>query len=270
MNQQPRKVLTIGGWDPCGAFGVAADIKTFSAMQCYGMAVMTVVTAQNSLGWHGAEFVSADLVAQQLDAVLGDYGAQAVKTGFLGKLEIIETVAAKLKEYAVPNVIVDPVLLNAQGAAMFPAEVVSAYKNKLFPLATAITPNRRELNWLMTGETESLMWSAETELQVLSFADSLQKTAIVLKGMKQVSGEWADGLIENGAVTLFPHERVETRNVSGTGDSLSAAICCLLAEGLSLKDAVKKASQLTVKAIAGAVDWQLGTGPGAINHNLMR
>ncbi|MEM8856854.1 MAG: bifunctional hydroxymethylpyrimidine kinase/phosphomethylpyrimidine kinase [Chloroflexota bacterium] len=269
MKKIPKKVLTIGGWDPCGAFGVAADIKTFSAMNCYGMAAMTVTTAQNSLGWHGAEFVSAELVAKQLDAVLSDYGAQAVKTGFLGKLDIIETVAAKLKEYAVPNVIIDPVLLNAQGAAMFPAEVVDAYKNQLFPLATAITPNKRELNWLMTGETDPLAWTDASQEQVVSFAKLLDP-AIVLKGVQLDDGHWADGLVDNGEIALFSHERVETQNVSGTGDSLSAAICCLLAEGLSLKDAVEKASQLTTKAIAGAAGWQLGTGPGAINHNLMR
>lgn len=267
MNQQPQKVLTIGGWDPCGAFGVAADMKTFSAMHCYGMAVMTVVTAQNSTGWFGAEFVSADLVGQQLDAVLGDYGAQSVKTGFLGKADIIETVAAKLKEYAVSNIIVDPVLLNGEGKAMFPAEVVNAYKHKLFPLATAITPNRRELNWLMTGDTNPIRWSAETEKRVLAFARSLNGPAIILKGMQLQSGEWVDGVVKNDEVVMFPHERVETQNVSGTGDSLSAAICCMLAEGLSLKDAVAKASHLTTKAIAGAADWQLGHGPGAIDHS---
>ena len=105
---EPNKVLTIGGWDPCGAFGMPADMKTFAALNCHGMGVMTVVTAQNSQGWYGAEFMSADFVAQQLDAVLSDYGAESIKTGFLGRVDLIEVIAAKgFEDHQGVRVIVD-------------------------------------------------------------------------------------------------------------------------------------------------------------------
>lgn len=273
MNQ-PEKLLTVGGWDPCGAYGAIADLKTFAALNCHGMGVMTVVTAQNSKGWYGAEFMSAEFVAQQLDAVLDDYGAKSVKTGFLGKVELIKVVAEKLIEYEVENVVIDPVLVNNHGRAMFPAEVVDAYHHYLFPIATAVTPNRREFSLLLTGETTPWEASPSNDTEALKFvhhfAGENSFPAFVVKGLRQEPGQVVDGLIQNGEIRYFPHANIETIHVSGTGDSFSAALCCQLAYGKPLDEAVRLTSTLTAQAIELGSSWQLATGSGPIGHIAFR
>lgn len=276
MNE-PEKVLTIGGWDPCGAFGLPADLKTFAALKCHGMGVTTVVTAQNSQGWYGAKFMSADFVAQQLDAVLGDYGAKAVKTGFLGRVDLIEVIADKLLEYQIENIVVDPVVVNARGKAMFSQEVIDAYFKHLFPIATVITPNRREFNLLLSQRPDAWELTEETVESALSFISRFKQNghspAFVVKGIPQSQHEGnqlVDGLMVGGKIELFSHSKVDTKNVSGTGDSFSAALCCQLAFGLQLPDAVAKASHLTHQAIEQGADWQLPTAAGPINHFAFR
>ena len=242
------------------------------------MGVMTVVTAQNSVGWYGAEFMSADFVAKQLDAVLGDYGAKSVKTGFLGRVDLIEVIAKKLFEYRVEKIVIDPVVVNARGKAMFPQEVIDAYFEHLFPIATAITPNRREFNLLLTNQTDPWAMNQETLEAALSFVNKFQRhghsPAFIVKGIPQPvrigKDQIADGLILDGKIDLFAHPKVETMNVSGTGDSFSAALCCQLAFGLDLPEAIAKASQLTHQAIKGGAEWQLATAAGPINHFAFR
>ncbi|MCA9998750.1 MAG: bifunctional hydroxymethylpyrimidine kinase/phosphomethylpyrimidine kinase [Anaerolineales bacterium] len=149
MNQieiNPVKVLTIAGSDSGGAVGLQADLRTFAALGAHGLCALTVATAQNSLGVTAVYPLPPAFLAAQLDAVFSDYGTVgdgvgAVKTGFLARVELIEQVAAKLSEYNARNVVVDPVLVNYQGVAMFPPEVVAAYREKLLPLATAVSPN---------------------------------------------------------------------------------------------------------------------------------
>ena len=140
MSKQPAKTLTIGGWDPCGAFGTAADLKTFTAHQCHGMAILTVATAQNSKTWLGAQFLPAEFVAQQLDAVLSDYGADGVKSGFLGRVDLIEVIVESLTRYQINPLVVDPVLVNNRGVTMFGPEVIAAYREKLIPHAQQQQP----------------------------------------------------------------------------------------------------------------------------------
>ena len=268
---EPKKLLTIGGWDPCGAFGVPADLKTFSALRVHGMGVMTVLTAQNSVGWYGADFVSAEFVAKQLDAVLGDYGADGVKTGFLGRADLIKTIAQKLKQYEMQNIVVDPVLINANGRPMFGPEVQEAYETELFPLASAITPNRSELNWLLHGE--SLPWELNDGAlnRLLAWVSTIDgDPAVVVKGLPEPDGGLVDWMVWQGERVSHSHERVATRNVSGTGDSFSAALTTWLARGERLPEAFKRASAGVARAIASSGDWQLGQGPGPINHDEFR
>ena len=271
---EPNKVLTIGGWDPCGAFGMPADMKTFAALNCHGMGVMTVVTAQNSQGWYGAEFMSADFVAQQLDAVLSDYGAESIKTGFLGRVDLIEVIAAKIQEHQIENIVIDPVVVNARGKAMFPQEVIDAYFQLLFPIATVITPNLREFNLLMSNQTDPWKMTERSLEAAYEFVSRFQHNgkppAFVVKGILTIDQDGSeiisDGLIAHGAIELFSHSRIDTQNVSGTGDSFSAALCCQLACGHRLAEAVAAASQLTHQAIKHGADWQLSSAAGPINH----
>ena len=131
---QPAKVLTIGGSDSGGAAGIQADLKTLTILGVYGMSVLTVVTAQNSLNVIDVQTMPSEFVASQLDAVLSDYGAQATKTGFIGRADLIEVIASKMDAYSLSNVVVDPVLVNHKGESMFPKPVTKAYIDYLFPL----------------------------------------------------------------------------------------------------------------------------------------
>ena len=143
---QPIPLLTIAGSDSGGAAGVQADLKTWAALGAYGLSAVTAVTAQNSATVAAVHYLPPEMIAAQIDAVLSDYGAAAIKTGFLGRVEIIEVVAERLRYWAKegglptrPTVVVDPVLVNHRGEAMFAPEVAAAYRELLFPLADLVT-----------------------------------------------------------------------------------------------------------------------------------
>lgn len=152
----PLPVLTIAGSDSGGAAGLQADLKTWAALGVYGMSAITAVTAQNSVLVRQAHFLPPEMVAAQIDAVLSDYGAAAIKTGFIGRVELIEIIAERLGYWGGgggglptrPTLIVDPVLVNHRGEAMFGPEVAAAYRALLFPLADLVTPNGAEARLL--------------------------------------------------------------------------------------------------------------------------
>ncbi|MCB9007426.1 MAG: bifunctional hydroxymethylpyrimidine kinase/phosphomethylpyrimidine kinase, partial [Ardenticatenaceae bacterium] len=141
MTHEPVKLLTIGGSDSGGAAGIQADLKTWTALGGYGMSVLTAVTAQNSLTVKDVAWMTPQFVQAQLEAVLGDYGATAVKTGFLGRAELLIAVSAMLQKFKPSQVVIDPVLVNHRGQQMFPDVVRQLYLAYLLPLADLITPN---------------------------------------------------------------------------------------------------------------------------------
>ena len=141
---QPPKVLSIAGSDSGGAAGLQADLKTFTTFGVYGMSAVTAVTAQNSEEIRVVHPVPDEVVAAQIDAVLGDYGADAVKTGFIGRVDSIKTIAELLQSHKPANIIIDPVIVSHRGDLMFPDEVVQAYVTYLLPIADLITPNLAE------------------------------------------------------------------------------------------------------------------------------
>lgn len=257
---QPAKVLSIGGTDPCGAFGLYADLKTFTALGAHGMGVVTVVTAQNSVGWYGAEFMRPELIAQQLDAVLNDYGPAAVKTGFLGRVEVIKVVAQKLREYAVPQIVVDTVLVNNSGRPMFGDDVTAAYLEHLLPLATLITPNVWEAAVLLGRPIAAAVEAA------VSLHGLLQASGAVLLKRAAVAAEITDLFYGGQQLRSFTSPHIETRNVSGSGDTLSAAIVTFLARGDNLLTAVGSGHAFTQRALQAAQTWQLGQGAGPLAH----
>ena len=241
-NKQPHKLLTIAGSDSGGAAGLQADLKTWTVLGAYGMSVVTAVTAQNSVSVNGVQFMSPDFVAAQMDAVLSDYGATAVKTGFLGKVDIIKTVAAKIHQYRPQFVIIDPVLVNHRGETMFPPDVTDAYVNYLLPLATLVTPNRHEAALLPSDLPYPILVKSVIDgdqlIDRLSFSG-------------QQTHQWTS-------------PRIDTNNTHGSGDTLSAAICFYLAEGHELATAVAHARAFTHKAIQRGSNWQLGAGHGPV------
>jgi hydroxymethylpyrimidine/phosphomethylpyrimidine kinase len=262
----PPKVLTIGGSDSGGAAGIQADLKTFSALRVYGMSVITVVTAQNSVGVQAIHFLPNEFVAAQLEAVLSDYGAAAIKTGFTGRSDLIQTIAVRLQDYRQPNgrrpfLLVDPVLSNHRGESMFASDVTAAYREHLLPLADLITPNRHEAA-LLAGRPLPTLGEGDDLAAVLK---ALGAQRVLLTGIPN-GAEMVDVLVEDDRTSTFSQAAIATENRHGSGDTLSAAICALIAQGKDLTTAIKQAQQFTHEAIRRAAGWKLGAGHGPLAH----
>ena len=256
------KLLTIGGSDSGGAAGIQADLKTWSALGGYGMSVITMVTAQNSVAVTQVAPMTAEFVTAQLDAVLSDYGADGVKTGFVGRVDLLEAIAAVLQMVQIENVVVDPVLVNHKGVPMFAPAVTAVYKTHLFPLAKLITPNRREAE-LLSGIEIVNVASAETAVHKIHQAGAQN---ILIKNIPHRNG-LVDLLFDGESCRQLPLPKIETENTHGSGDTLSASICAFLVQGEDLKTAVSKAQQFTQKAILNGKDLNLGAGHGPVLHN---
>jgi hydroxymethylpyrimidine/phosphomethylpyrimidine kinase len=255
----PHKLLTIAGSDSGGAAGLQADLRAWAVLGAYGMSVVTAVTAQNSLAVKAVQFLPSDFIAEQLDAVLSDYGADAAKTGFLGRVDVIETVAAKLDQFAIPHIIIDPVLVNHRGESMFPAEVTQAYIHHLFPLAELVTPNLAEAKLLARLKIDTL---AEAETAVRHLHDLGPKN-ILLKRIPH-ENKFVDLFFDGKQMIRLETAVLDTKNTHGSGDTLSAAVCAFLASGDGMETAVRHAHQFTATAIKNAATWQFSSGHGSV------
>jgi hydroxymethylpyrimidine/phosphomethylpyrimidine kinase len=256
---QPHKLLTIAGSDSGGAAGLQADLRVWTVLGAYGMSVVTAVTAQNSLAVKGIEFMPGNFIKVQMDAVLSDYGADAVKTGFLGRREIVEDVSAWLSLYTPPNIVIDPVLVNHMGEAMFAPDVVQAYVGLMFPIADLVTPNRREAE-LLTGLAVKTVADVETAVRHIH---AFGPQNVLIKGGRK-GNELVDVLFDGEQITHFSSPHVYTHNTHGSGDTLSAAICAFLAMGDGMETAVRRAHHLTHTAIQNAAAWQFSHGHGPV------
>ena len=264
MSSEPVKLLTIAGSDSGGAAGLQADLKTWTALGVYGMSVVTAVTAQNSVQVAGIQYLSVEFVLAQLEAVLSDYGAQAVKTGFIGRAELITSISHNLDNYEPSHLVVDPVLVDHLGQPMFSQEVVHAYRSQLLPQANLITPNRHEAA-LLAGLPEEEITNFKGLRKAVDKLHLLGAPNVLITGNSegnQMVDYWSDG-------KQFHHlsvPKIETENRHGSGDTLSAAICAFLAKGDPMGDAIGKAQQFTTMALRSAASWQLGHGHGPLSH----
>ena len=265
MNEKTyRRVLTIAGSDSGGGAGIQADLKTFAANGCYGASVITALTAQNTQGVRGIHAAPVEFVAQQLDAVLGDIGADAVKIGMLFSPELIATVARKLAEYRIAHIVLDPVMVAQSGDKLLQDDAVAALKTGLAPLAEVLTPNIPEAEVLLGRSISSYdaMAMAAAELARLGCRNVLVKGG-------HLEGEASDDCLYLGAeqrVVRLPGERVETRNNHGTGCTLSSAIAANLAKGAGMEAAVWHAKEYLTGAIRAGADYRLGHGHGPVHH----
>ncbi len=262
----PPPVLTIGGSDSGGAAGIQADLKTFTALHAYGMSVLTVITAQNSVAVNAIHPLSAEFVAAQLHAVLSDYGAAAIKTGFIGRPDLIHTIATILRDYKQPDgtrpfLLVDPVLVNHRAEAMFGPEVTAAYRDHLLPLADLITPNRHEAALLAGRPLPPL----DQPDQLAAVLRTLTPGQTLLTGLSDQTDS-IDILITSNAFTLLRSPLLQTENRHGSGDTLSAAICAHIAHGNDLPTAIHHARAYTHEALRRAAPWNLGAGHGPLCH----
>lgn len=262
----PPICLTIAGSDSSAGAGIQADLKTFAALNCYGVSVITAITAQNTTGVQHIENCAPALVGQQLHALTEDFAIRAVKTGMLASAEIIAELAGHLPTLQPAPLVIDPVLCSSHGQALLPPHAVNALKTKLLPHASLITPNLAEAT-LLTGLPISSPADMEQAGRTLLDAGA---GAVLVKG-GHGEGTGCDDLLLWQSSNEYHHKwftgtRVHTTNTHGTGCTLSAAIATGLAHGYALPEAVERAKRYVSASLRAAANWQLGQGTGPLNH----
>lgn len=254
-----KKVLTIAGSDCSGGAGIQADIKTITVHKMYAMSAITALTAQNTIGVFGIMEASPEFVAQQLDCIFTDIRPDAVKIGMVSGSAIIDVIADKLIEYKAENIVVDPVMVSTSGSRLLSDDATEALMTRLMPLGTVITPNIPEAEVLCGFEIngrDDMLRAAE------KIAESVSG-AILIKG-GHLEGDSSDLLYSGGKALWFEAEKVKNSNTHGTGCTLSSAIACNLAAGLSLEKSVENAKSFITGALK--VGLNLGKGSGPLDH----
>ena len=252
----PPVVLTIAGSDPSGGAGIQADLKTFSALGAYGCAVITALTAQSTRGVSGVHPVPAGFVTEQLDTLFADVGIDAVKIGMIANAEVACTVAAALRRYAPPVVVLDPVMVATSGDRLLAAEAEDVMRTELLPLADLITPNLDEAAALL--DAPRAMNADEARAQTLAL-QAIGAQRVLVKGGHLTGADATDYLADvDGVVRELSVERVETRNTHGTGCTLSSAIAALRPGAGDWLTAVGKAKAYLTTALQHADDLMIG------------
>lgn len=253
-------VLTIAGSDSGGGAGIQADLKTFQAFRTFGTTAITAVTAQNTVGVAAVHAVPPDVVRAQIAAVATDLRPTAVKTGMLGNAATVRAVAETAAEFALPNLVLDPVMVSTSGHRLLDDAGEREILHTLLPLATLVTPNLDEARILTDVEIrgeDDMRRAAE----VLAARGA---RAVLMKGGHMSGGELVDLLFDGAEWTKWRRPRQTTRNTHGTGCTLSAAIAAELAHGRALRDAVGDALDFVQRAMRAAPGY--GAGHGPLNH----
>lgn len=254
-----KTALTIAGTDPSGGAGVQADIKTMTANGVYAMSAITALVAQNTTGVQGIVEMTPDFLALQLDSVFTDIRPDAVKTGMVASIGLIEVIAQKLQEYHAENIVVDPVMVTTSGSRLISDDAIGALKERLLPLATVLTPNIPEAEVLsgMAIRTPDDMVAAARAISEQYYC------AVLCKGGHQLN-DANDLLWRDGTAKWFNGKRIDNPNTHGTGCTLSSAIASNLAKGYDLDASVQKAKNYISGALGAMLD--LGRGRGPMNH----
>ena len=249
--------LTVAGSDSSGGAGIQADLKTFSRLKVYGMSVITALTAQNTAGVTGVLEVPAEFVGRQWDAVMTDAPADVVKTGMLANAAIVEMVAAKIEQYRVDKVVVDPVMVSTSGKPLLHPDAIQFLKNVLAPLALLMTPNTGEARTLTGIEVRDQASMEDAARRICDFGPRY----VLLKGGHMEGGDALDVLFDGAAFSYFHAERIAASEVHGTGCVLSAAIAAYLALGNSVEDAVRAGKNFVTEAIRRRLPIGKGANP---------
>ena len=255
--------VTIAGSDSSGGAGIQADLKTFGALGVYGASVIVALTAQNTQGVTGIHDVPADFIRAQMDAVFSDLDVDAVKIGMLSQTASIETVAKGLADHRAKNIVLDPVMVATSGDRLLAADAVDALRKLLIPRALVITPNLPEAAALVGAS--SARNEKEMEIQARELL-ALGARNVLIKGGHGTSDESVDLLIGQGDVIRLSAKRIDTKNLHGTGCTLSSAIAAGLAKGFDLKEASRQAKAYVTGAIAAADTLKIGHGHGPLHH----
>jgi hydroxymethylpyrimidine/phosphomethylpyrimidine kinase len=256
-------LLTIAGLDPSGGAGIAADLKTFAALRCHGMAVVTALTVQNTQRVFAIDAPSADFIAHQIDAIFADIEVGAVKIGMLATPETAAAVAERLAVHKPRFIVLDPVLAATSGDCLAREGVAEAIVDQLLPLATLITPNLPEAAVLAGYETKP---SPAGIYETVARLHKRGARAVLLTG-GDGTGLTCDDLLSDGVDQhIFSAPRIKTQNTHGTGCTLSSAIAAFLAHGRDLIGATGAAKTYLNGALAAADDIDAGRGHGPLNH----
>lgn len=262
MNKYTR-ILTIAGSDSGGGAGIQADLKTFSALGCYGMSVIAALTAQNTVGVSAIYPVDAIFVKQQLDAVMSDIGADAIKIGMLSSPEVITTITNTLRTYHLPSLVLDPVMVAKSGDKLLQDNAIEALIKNLFPMATIITPNLGEAEALTGIKIQNREDMLTAGNKLLSFGSK----SVLLKGSFFKDDLLPDlFLSQDSSPRWLDFSRIDTQNNHGTGCTLSSAIASYLGLGYDLIDAVENAKVYITEAITAGATYKLGQGKSPVNH----
>lgn len=255
-----RTVLSIAGSDSSGGAGIQADIKTMTMNGVYAMSAITALTAQNTTGVWGVLESTPEFLKLQIEAIFKDIVPDSVKIGMVSSAELITVIADTLHFFKAKNIVLDPVMVSTSGSRLMNPNAVEALAERLFPLATVVTPNIPEAE-ILSGIT------INGDSDVKSVAKYIADTygcAVLLKGGHSIH-DANDLLFDDGEFYWFYGKRIDNSNTHGTGCTLSSAIAANLAKGFSVFESVKRAKEYISDALSARLD--LGTGSGPLMHN---
>jgi hydroxymethylpyrimidine kinase/phosphomethylpyrimidine kinase len=264
-NKETKICLTIAGVDPSGGAGIIADIKTFSAFDCFATSAITSITFQNTQGVFGAEHQSREAVRKQIEPILDDYKIDALKTGMLPTLEVIDEIAEIINKNDLKNLVVDPVVRSTSGFDLIDDQALRCLIKRLFPLAKVITPNIPEAERISQTEIKT----PDDIRKAAKIMQQLGAKNVLIKGghLEGVTSEKAeqkiakDYLFVEDELHIFEAEYIETTATHGTGCTLAAAITANLALGNSLVESVRIAKEFVNQAIKNAPHIGKGHSP---------
>jgi hydroxymethylpyrimidine/phosphomethylpyrimidine kinase len=258
------RVLIVAGSDSGGGAGIQADIKAVTAMAGFAATAITALTAQNTQGVRSIHAVPLLILADQIDAVVEDIGVDAVKIGMLHSADTVRTVAAAIERHALPNIVLDPVMIATSGAVLIDREAVAVLVSDLFPKAAVVTPNLDEAALLVGRPLDSEAAMEAAAVQLLEMG----ARAVLLKGGHLPGDTVSDLLLRQGAAAQWMRApRIPTPNTHGTGCTLSSAIASHLALGSTLDKAVQLAGEYVRGALQGGAAVRTGAGSGPLNHS---
>jgi hydroxymethylpyrimidine/phosphomethylpyrimidine kinase len=264
-NRRLFLILSIAGFDGSSGAGIQADLKTFSALGCYGMTVLTAIPIQNTMGVKSIYPIPVTCIQEQLQAIFEDSEIDAVKIGMLHRAEVIDAVADILEKYSPIKIVLDPVMMAKNGKELLSQEAIEAMKVRLFPLTTLLTPNLPEASILLQREVGA---KSQMELAALDLSGMGLK-AVVIKGGHLSEGPCDDCLCVRHPMPKFhwfSFPRIETKNTHGTGCTFSSAAAAYLSKGHDIVEAVGLAKKYLSRCIEEGAKFQIGRGNGPLQH----
>ncbi|MFZ0665453.1 MAG: bifunctional hydroxymethylpyrimidine kinase/phosphomethylpyrimidine kinase [Acidimicrobiales bacterium] len=261
-SMNPPVALTIAGSDSGGGAGIEADLKTFSALGVFGTVAITAVTAQNTAVVAGVAPMDPEFVRLQVETVVSDFPVAAVKTGMLANSSIVRTVGTMARDGLLPHLVVDPVLVSSSGGRLLDEDAIPVYVETLLPFAEVVTPNLREAKLLSGIEINDVDEMIEAGRRIASYGPAI----VVVKGGHLEGANSPDVIVSGDDVRVLEAIWIPTKNDHGTGCSLSSAIAAYMARGETVTVSIERAKEFVGRAIAGAVNWSLGSGHGPLDH----